>query len=193
MSKKGQSLTCVYCQSPTSPVALKCNACGEWLGWCFPRMISFVGQAIVVLSFIVLIWQFREAQRLQEITAVSSVLENYAELDRYLIDKPELQSLIADADSFGTVQDELKTADGRTRLQEAQFVAYLLDIFETEFFLREYGVYPRGGEFVLDKVLSNPRMAEWWFEDRLRDWYSPEFRAYTDAKIRRPAVRDAVR
>ena len=181
---------CKFCGSSVQVRARKCKSCGEWLSW--RRTPSYflerLGGLVVLASFLLAMRGVHESQRLQEINAVSGVMARYIEIDRLLLDRPELEPLIVPAEDYPDALQLTKSKEGLHHIQEGQFVAYTLDIFEAEFLLRDYGVYPRGSEFVIDKFLTNPIVIEWWYKEGLRQWYSEGFRSYVESKMA-PQVR----
>ncbi len=184
MAKRENSKTCRYCGSELASNVIKCRHCGEWLKLTPKHVLETLGRLVVVISFVVGIWEVRQARELQEINAVNQVMARYIEIDRLLIDKPEFASLTVSAEDYSAMVELAKTKEGIRRVQEGQFVAYALDIFETEFFLRDsYGVYPEGTEFVLDQFLTNPKVIEWWYQEGLRNWYSEDFRNYVESRM----------
>jgi len=184
-TEKPAAKTCKFCSSGVGGRAKKCPHCGEWLTW---SLRPYVGQISVVLSILLsagsLSWQMNSAKRIEEMRSVDQVLGRYAEIDRMIIERPELETAVVGAEDFADVLESVKTEEGRAQIRESEFIAYLLDLMEIEFIMREeYGTYPRGGEFVMDRVLTNPKIRTEWYENGLRNWYSDDFRKYVEGRI----------
>ena len=190
MPKVAKDNTCRFCGSEIGPNVRKCRSCGEWLRstWknALKTNLELLGRIVVVVSLVVAVIQMRKSRLLDEVNAVNSVQSRYMELDRLLLEKPEYSSLIVPIEDYESTVKLASSREGLRRLQEGQFIAYALDAYETEFFLRDsYGLYPKGTEFVFDKFVTNPKVIEWWYKEDLRQWYSEDFRAYVERKMQK--------
>jgi hypothetical protein len=188
VSKKEPSNNCRYCGSEITPSIAKCKHCGEWLQWTWKNDLKIyleqAGRLVVVISLILAVIQMRKTRSLEEVSAVSSVQSRYMEIDRLLFERPEYTSLVVPVEDYESTVKMTGNREGLRRLQEGQFIAYVLDAYEMEFYLRDtYGLYPKGTEFVLEKFITNPRVLDWWYNENLRQWYSEDFRAYLEAKM----------
>ncbi len=188
MSKEEQHNNCRYCGSEVAPSVRKCRHCGEWLRWTwknsFKMTLEQAGRIGVVVSLILVVIQMNKSRLLEEVNAVSTVQSRYMEIDRLLLEKPEYSTLVVPVEDYESTVKLASSREGLRRLQEGQFIAYLLDAYEMEFYLRDtYGLYPRGTEFVLEKFVTNPKVIEWWYAEGLRQWYSDNFRTYVEGKM----------
>jgi len=188
MAKEEKRSACRYCGSEVAAGVCKCRHCGEWLRWTwghgFRTVLEMAGRIVVLVSLVFAVMEIQKSRLLQEVNAVNAVMSRYIELDRLLLEKPEYLSLVVPVEDYEATAKLASTREGTRRLQEGQFIAYALDMFETEFFLRDtYGLYPKGTEFVVNKFLTNPKVVEWWYTEGLREWYSEEFRDYVERRM----------
>jgi hypothetical protein len=128
-------------------VILICQNGGDFLAW-----VDYVQSSVLVVTLVFLIWQSIMLRRQIQASILQGIHERFLDLDRVVVEKPHLASLISASASASKAD---------SRLEDKAFADLVMDTCELLFYLEKRGIYEENRQY-LPELLQNEEFVKLW-------------------------------
>lgn len=119
-----------------------------------------VGDVILIITLLILIWQTWLLRKTIKTSTFQSIYDKYFEIDRLIIDHPELQKYITREEVYEKIKDS-----SEEELRKKSFIELVLDLCELIYYQKKMGVYTAEIAYI-ERVLTNPHIKKYWKTSR---------------------------
>lgn len=131
-----------------------------------------ISDIVLIITLIVLIWQTWLLRKNIRNNTFQSIYDNYFDLDRLIIEHPELQKYITRKEVYQKIKNL-----GDEELRKKSFIELVLDLCELIYYQKKMGAYPTEITYI-DRVLTNPHIKEYW--ETVRGTFKADFVEYVE-------------
>jgi len=134
-----------------------------------------IADIILIITLLILIWQTWLLRKTIKTNTFQSIYDKYFDLDRLIIDHPELQKYITREEVYQKIKDS-----SEEELKSKSFIELVLDICELIYYQKKMGAYPAEITYI-ERVLTNPHIKEYW--KTVRGTFKEDFVEYVEKCI----------